>query len=179
MTHDQGSRHPIIHWTVAHSPLGRWFVAATERGVCLLCLDVERGKRELAVWRDRWESAARIQEGERGLELVLGEILAYGRGDLRRFKAKLDLRGTGFQLRDWAGLLDIPFGEVWTYGRLAQHIGAPGSQRAVGGANGRNPVPVIVPCHRVVASGGGLGGYTGGLHHKERLLAHEGVLLPA
>ena len=167
-----------IHWSIASSPLGDWLVAGTDRGVCLLYLDVERGRQELPAWRDRWEVGAEVREGTRGLETALRELRAYGQGKLRRFTTKLDLRGTDFQLRDWAGLLDIPFGEVWTYKRLAEHLGASGSYRAVGGANGKNPVPVIVPCHRVVACGGGLGGYTGGLHHKERLLVHEGALLP-
>ena len=99
------------------------------------------------------------------------------RQHLVHFDLDLDLRGTPFQLRVWDELQRIPQGEVRTYGELAASLGQPGAGRAVGGANGRNPIPLIVPCHRVVASDG-LGGFTGGLEWKERLLAHEGVLLP-
>ena len=85
----------------------------------------------------------------------------------------LDLRGSPFQLLVWRALLDIPFGEVRTYGELAAAIGHPGAARAVGAANARNPVAILVPCHRVVAAGGRLGGYSGGLEVKRRLLATE------
>ncbi len=85
----------------------------------------------------------------------------------------LDLRGSPFQLRVWRALLDIPFGERRTYGELAGTLGVPGAARAVGAANGKNPVAVLVPCHRVVAAGGRLGGYSGGLDTKRWLLAHE------
>ena len=86
----------------------------------------------------------------------------------------LDLSaGSAFDRRVWRALLDIPFGETRTYGELAAGLGMPGGARAVGAANGRNPVPIAVPCHRVVAAGGRLGGYGGGLEVKRRLLAHE------
>jgi methylated-DNA-[protein]-cysteine S-methyltransferase len=85
----------------------------------------------------------------------------------------LDLRGSPFQLRVWRALLDIPFGEQRTYGELAGALATPGAARAVGAANARNPVAILVPCHRVVAAGGRLGGYTGGPETKRWLLAHE------
>lgn len=90
----------------------------------------------------------------------------------------LDLNGTPFQRRVWQALQAIPYGQTCTYAQLAERIGAGrGGSRAVGGANGRNPVAIIVPCHRVVAAGGGLGGYTGGLHRKRFLLHLEGARL--
>lgn len=92
---------------------------------------------------------------------------------------RLDLRGTPFQLTVWAALQDIPWGEVWTYGDLARHVARRGGARAVGAANGRNPVAILVPCHRVVAAGGHLGGYAGGLEVKRWLLAHEAAHAPA
>ena len=85
----------------------------------------------------------------------------------------LDLRGSPFQLRVWRALLAIPFGDQTTYGELALTLGCPGAARAVGSANGKNPVAILVPCHRVVAAGGRLGGYGGGLDTKRWLLAHE------
>jgi methylated-DNA-[protein]-cysteine S-methyltransferase len=85
----------------------------------------------------------------------------------------MDLRGSEFQLAVWRALLEIPWGETRSYGEIAARIGRPGSARAVGGANHENPIPILVPCHRVVASGGALGGYGGGLDRKRWLLSHE------
>jgi methylated-DNA-[protein]-cysteine S-methyltransferase len=104
---------------------------------------------------------------------VAGQLDAYFAGELERFDIDLDLRGTDFQRRVWAGLLEIPYGETISYGELARRVGSPKGSRAVGLANGRNPVAVIVPCHRVVAGDGGIGGYGGGLERKEFLLALE------
>jgi methylated-DNA-[protein]-cysteine S-methyltransferase len=108
----------------------------------------------------------------------LGEYFA---GVRRAFDLPLDLRGTAFQLRVWNALLRIPYGETRTYGQLASALGRPGATRAVGAANGANPVGIIVPCHRVVAAGGGLGGFGGGLGRKRFLLALEAAscALPA
>jgi methylated-DNA-[protein]-cysteine S-methyltransferase len=91
----------------------------------------------------------------------------------------LDLRGSDFQRAVWAALLEIPWGEVRTYGELATALGRPGGARAVGGANHENPVAILVPCHRVVQAGGRLGGYGGGLDVKRWLLAHEAAHAPA
>jgi methylated-DNA-[protein]-cysteine S-methyltransferase len=108
------------------------------------------------------------------LEEAIEQLEAYAQGALKSFDLSLDLRGTPFQLRVWQALREIPFGEQRTYGQIAASLGQPGASRAVGGANGKNPIPLIVPCHRVVASNG-LGGFTGGLKWKECLLAHEGT----
>jgi methylated-DNA-[protein]-cysteine S-methyltransferase len=91
----------------------------------------------------------------------------------RTFDLQLDLRGTPFQLQVWNGLLRIPYGETRSYGQLAATLGHPGAPRALGAANGANPVSIIVPCHRVIAAGGGLGGYGGGLERKRFLLDLE------
>lgn len=95
--------------------------------------------------------------------------------DLAQQDIPLDLRGTAFQLRVWSALMSIPRGSVRTYGGIALDIDSPRAMRAVGMANGRNPVSIIVPCHRVVAAGHGIGGYTGGLDRKRALLRLEGV----
>lgn len=102
------------------------------------------------------------------------ELAAYFAGSLRIFSLPLAVRGTPFQLRVWQALRDIPYGETWSYARLAAHIGRPGACRAVGNANGRNPLPIIIPCHRVIRTGGELGGYSAGLDIKRFLLALEG-----
>ena len=112
------------------------------------------------------------------LRLAAEELRAYFAGDLRAFSVPLRLAGTDFQRRVWAALRAIPFGQVRTYGEIAAVIGRPGAARAVGMANARNPVAVIVPCHRVIAAGGRLGGYSAGLWRKRWLLRHEGHTLP-
>ncbi len=105
------------------------------------------------------------------------QLRAYFAGELREFDLELRPAGTPFQRRVWEALTAIPFGETRTYGDIARQIGRPTAVRAVGAANGRNPLPIVVPCHRVLHSGGhGIGRYTGGVHRKEALLRLEGVL---
>ncbi|KQX50998.1 MULTISPECIES: methylated-DNA--[protein]-cysteine S-methyltransferase [unclassified Streptomyces] len=104
---------------------------------------------------------------------AIRQLDAYFAGELTVFDLPLHLIGTAFQLRVWEQLLRIPYGETRTYGELAEELGNPGASRAVGLANGKNPVGIIVPCHRVVGAGGGLTGYGGGLDRKQRLLAFE------
>ena len=101
------------------------------------------------------------------------QLAAYFRGELTAFDLPLALHGTPFQQRVWAALCEIPYGETTSYGALAAEIGQPTASRAVGLANGRNPISIIVPCHRVIGSGGRLVGYGGGLERKQALLALE------
>jgi methylated-DNA-[protein]-cysteine S-methyltransferase len=112
------------------------------------------------------------------LREAVGQLRAYFEGALREFTLPLDLQGTPFQLRVWRELQTIPFGEFRTYSGIAQAIGAPRAMRAVGAANGANPVAIVVPCHRVIGSGGKLVGYGGGLPLKKRLLDLERCTLP-
>lgn len=104
---------------------------------------------------------------------VIQQLTEYFAGDRTAFDLPLDLAGTPFQRRVWAELLKIPYGETRTYGELAEELGKPGASRAVGLANGKNPVGIIVPCHRVIGASGSLTGYGGGLDRKQRLLAFE------
>ena len=109
------------------------------------------------------------------LEAAVEQLGEYFEGSRRSFDLPLALRGTPFQCDVWRALADIPYGETISYAELAAMVGRPGAFRAVGQANGANPIPIVLPCHRVVASGGGIGGYGGGLPLKRRLLALEGV----
>jgi methylated-DNA-[protein]-cysteine S-methyltransferase len=102
------------------------------------------------------------------------QLSAYFAGTLQRFDVPLDFRGTDFQKSVWAALLTIPFGETRSYGEIARQIGKPAAVRAVGAANGRNPISIIAPCHRVIGANGSLTGFAGGLQAKETLLALEG-----
>jgi methylated-DNA-[protein]-cysteine S-methyltransferase len=115
------------------------------------------------------------RDAERAAERhVAGELDAYARGELETFSFPVEPTGTDFDHKVWNAVARIPYGATATYGEIARSIGVPGGARAVGHANGRNPVPIVIPCHRVVAAGGKLGGYGGGLELKRRLLALEG-----
>lgn len=107
------------------------------------------------------------------------QLAAYFAGELREFDLELAPVGTPFQRRVWAALREIPYGETTSYGALAARLGKPGAARAVGLANGRNPISVIVPCHRVIGADGTLTGFGGGLDRKRALLAHEAEVLGA
>lgn len=131
----------------------------------------EEGLREISF------GSAPLPRGERlsraPFETVIEELEEYFAGRLTRFRLRLAPRGTPFQLRVWALLQEIPYGETTTYGEIARRIGKPSACRAVGAANGRNPIPVIIPCHRVVGADGSLTGFGGGLPIKEALLRLE------
>jgi methylated-DNA-[protein]-cysteine S-methyltransferase len=107
------------------------------------------------------------------LELTLGELRGYFLGSLRAFSVPLDLRGTLFQQSVWEAVRGVPYGEIRGYGELAGALGRPAAARAVGHANGSNPLPIVVPCHRLVGADGALRGYGGGLPIKRWLLDHE------
>lgn len=118
---------------------------------------------------DRW------RRSPSDLREAVGQLRAYFAGELREFDLPLSLNGTDFQMKVWNALKAIPYGTTVSYLQLAASIDKPKACRAVGGANGRNPVPVVIPCHRVIGANGSLGGYSGGLGIKRRLLAIEGV----
>jgi methylated-DNA-[protein]-cysteine S-methyltransferase len=125
------------------------------------------GQRHAPTSSEDWE------RDDDGLAAVVDQLEAYFAGSRETFDVPLDLQGTDFQRRVWAGLLEIPYGETMSYGELARRVARPGASRAVGLANGRNPVAIIVPCHRVIGADGTLTGYGGGLDRKVWLLDHE------
>ncbi len=104
---------------------------------------------------------------------AISQLEAFFEGELKNFDLPLALTGTPFRKSVWAGLVDIPYGETWSYSQLANHIGAPNACRAVGSANSVNPIPIVVPCHRVIGSNGSLTGFGGGLKTKKFLLELE------
>lgn len=116
------------------------------------------------------------QKGSGVLACAARQIKDYFAGRLLQFQVPIDLHGTAFQVRVWRELTEIPFGMTRSYGQVAELIGHPAAFRAVGNANGRNNLPVFVPCHRVLAAGGKLGGFTGGIGLKRRLLDHEAAV---
>ena len=124
--------------------------------------------------RSGWEPA-----DEDAFPDAVEQLAAYFAGELTEFDLDLELVGTDFQRRVWAALRTIPYGETRSYGQIAEQIGSPGASRAVGLANGRNPIGIIVPCHRVIGSTGGMTGYGGGIDRKRALLALEKSRKPA
>jgi O-6-methylguanine DNA methyltransferase len=143
-------------------------------GLCWLSL---RGDREASLsalehWRAKHAPGAEVVESHDLLPEVARQLEDYVAGRRECFDVALDERGTAFQRQVWAALRRIPFGRTVTYGELAEQLGRPGAARAVGTANGSNPIPIVTPCHRVVARDG-LGGFAGGLELKRRLLGLE------
>lgn len=124
----------------------------------------------------RSQSASKETSGP--LTSAVRQLEEYFAGKRTEFDLPLDLHGTAFQREVWLALAEIPYGKTVSYAELAEMVGRPGAYRAVGQANGSNPIPIVLPCHRVVASGGGIGGYGGGLTMKRRLLALEGLIWP-
>lgn len=153
--------------------LGPWRLAATERGLCWLELDADADGARLARHAERRFGAAQVLEDAGALDDVRAALTDLTRGGVPDLDAPLDLGGTPFQRAVWDALRRIPRGATRTYAELARELGRPGAARAVGAAAGANPLPVIVPCHRLLAADG-LGGFSGGLPTKRALLALEG-----
>lgn len=168
-----GGAGATITFTVTDSPLGALLVAVTDRGLCKVDLADDAIAAEWALSNEFHQAA--IHRDDEALAPIVAEVL--GRIDGRKpdRALPLDVRGTAFQRRVWEELQRIPLGETRTYGEIAAAIDAPGASRAVGSACGANPVPVVIPCHRVLPASGGVGNYGLGPHRKQHLLEHEGA----
>ncbi|MFD2488338.1 methylated-DNA--[protein]-cysteine S-methyltransferase [Amycolatopsis jiangsuensis] len=153
-----------VNHTVLESPVGPLTVVARDGALAGLYLERHRHQPDPATFGDR---------DDRPFTEVKRQLGEYFAGERTEFDLPLALRGTPFQQTVWQQLTRIPYGETITYRELAEHIGRPGAFRAVGLANGRNPVSIVVPCHRVVGSNGDLTGYGGGVDRKRRLLELE------
>jgi methylated-DNA-[protein]-cysteine S-methyltransferase len=161
-----------LHVVTLDSPIGPVHAVSDGRALCALELGA-REARLLPLLRSRFGAAVALREADDPLGLA-GRARAWFAGDLAAFDGvEVDGGGTPFQRRVWAALRRIPAGETTTYGALARALGAPGAARAVGLACGRNPIAIVVPCHRVVGADGALTGYAGGVERKRWLLAHE------
>jgi methylated-DNA-[protein]-cysteine S-methyltransferase len=160
-----------IYYSSFDSPfLKKVFVASTEKGVCAVDF-LTSEKAFLKEVRDL--VAGETIKDHRKNKKVLLQLKQYLKGRLKRFDCPLDLRGTPFQRKVWLQLARIPCGETRSYQEIARAIGHPKAFRAVGNANGSNPVPIILPCHRVIESSGGLGGFGHGIKVKKQLIDFE------
>jgi AraC family transcriptional regulator of adaptative response/methylated-DNA-[protein]-cysteine methyltransferase len=167
-----GGRGVQIRFAIVGSPLGRLLVAASPKGICAVSLGDSDAQLERRLRAEL--PRAEIERDDGSLAELTAKVLAHVRGEGSAHDLPLDVRGTAFQQQVWRALLAIPYGETRSYAQVASAIGQPKATRAVARACATNPVAVVIPCHRVVRSDGGLGGYAGGVERKERLLAIEG-----
>lgn len=166
-----------VAYDFTDSPIGRLLVAASAHGVCRISFDPEPERDLEALAR---AFGARVLRAPRPVEEVRRELDEYFEGERQAFDLAVDLTPVpDFQREVLEELVRVPYGHVDTYGGLARRIGKPRAARAVGGALNRNPIPIVVPCHRIVGASGSLTGYAGGLERKQVLLGLEGAILPA
>ena len=171
----KGGRGARIHYTVIGSPLGRLLVAATEKGVCFVAL----GEHESTLTQSleaEFPAAEEITRNDGALAATVESLVAYLEGRSPHVDLPLDVRATAFQRRVWQELLAIPPGETRSYSQIAESLGLPKGQRAVGRACATNPVSLLIPCHRALRADGNLGGYRWGLGRKQALLTLEAAL---
>jgi AraC family transcriptional regulator of adaptative response/methylated-DNA-[protein]-cysteine methyltransferase len=170
-TYQRGGRGMQIRYTLADSPLGRLLLAATERGVCAVCIgDADR----VLEGNLRGEyPAAEVERDDSALRPLVADMVEHLAGERPHLELPIDVQATAFQWRVWRELQAIPYGETRTYQEVARALGQPSAVRAVARACATNPVAVVVPCHRVLRTDGGLGGYRWGLQRKQKLLEQE------
>ncbi len=166
----------IYYDLMRHTPVGNVHIASTEKGLCAVLV----GQKTLDTFKAQLSgmfSEETVKKSPPRLEAYRKELEEYFDGKRTTFTVSLDLSSvrSSFQRKVLRKLFALPFGRVMSYGELAERSGFPGAARAVGTTMASNPLAVVVPCHRVVAAGGGLGGYSAGLSMKKKLLAHEGV----
>ncbi len=164
----------IVTLGTATTPEGVFSAAFSAAGLGCLAFSDE-GLAPCEAWVRRWLPQARVVADQRRLDDLAEQLTAYFEGRLRLFTVPLDLRGTPFQCEVWRAVLGIGYGEVWAYSDIAAAIGRPQATRAVGAANGANPIPILVPCHRLIGKDGTLVKYGGGLDMKRRLLELERI----
>ena len=167
----KGGKGMKVNYTIADSPLGKLLVAATSRGICAVSFgdNGDELKREL----EQEFFAAEITKDDAVLKTAVDSILRGINGERTILSLPLDVRGSAFQMRVWSELRKIPYGETRSYAQVAESIGNPKAVRAVARACATNPVAVVTPCHRVVASDGKLAGYRWGIERKRKLLERE------
>jgi methylated-DNA-[protein]-cysteine S-methyltransferase len=169
-----------VYWSTVEFQTWKLYLAATSKGLCCLIFPNESFD-TLAHWVKLHIPHAHLIEDEEALDIYRKQVLEYLQGKRTVFSFPLDFRGTPFQVSVWQALTRIPFGETRSYTDIAEVVQRPKAIRAVGAANGANPIPIVVPCHRVIGKNGSLTGFGGGLDVKEELLRFEGRggLLPS
>ncbi|MCA9505201.1 MAG: methylated-DNA--[protein]-cysteine S-methyltransferase [Myxococcota bacterium] len=172
------SKMETLFATRFETPIGPLRIVSSDKGLAFVELPHASG-RGFAGWQKTHAPDARVVDRRTAHEDAIDQLLEYTEGARREFEIDLDLRATPFQRAVYGQVAKIGWGETLSYSDIAESIGRPTAVRAVGAANGANPIPLVIPCHRVIARGGALQGYAGGLELKARLLAMEQALPPA
>ena len=159
------------------SPLGPLRLLSLDDAVCYLGFDADVEDKEFLSWKRRYLAAWETMPAAYAHDAVREQLNRYFDGTLKRFRVKTHLFGTDFQLQVWTALRGIAYGATSTYSAIGEGIGNPNASRAVGQATGRNPISIIIPCHRVIGEDGSLVGYAGGVERKKYLLRIEGSVL--
>jgi methylated-DNA-[protein]-cysteine S-methyltransferase len=165
-----------VYCTSFDSRIGRLYVASTDAGVCKVSVPKETRKDFFDWLKQHFDSDTVLDNRSRNRD-VIDQLIRYFDGRLAKFTCPIDLYGTPFQIRVWKELCRIPYGTTITYKGLAKRMGVPRASQAVGRANGSNPLPIIIPCHRVLGANGALVGYSAGIKTKEFLLRLEGAIM--
>jgi methylated-DNA-[protein]-cysteine S-methyltransferase len=164
-------------YEIIETPLGPLFVGGSSEGVHRIDFVTDRRDEDELVARLEREAGTAPRRDADAAEAATAQLREYFAGERREFSLPLAPRGTEFQRRVWLALREIPHGRTRSYGEIAETIGRPTASRAVGAANGRNPISIVVPCHRVIGASGDLTGYAGGMDRKRWLLNHEAEAL--
>ncbi|MDQ0257021.1 O-6-methylguanine DNA methyltransferase [Evansella vedderi] len=171
------SVRPYIYFSEMHSPIGLLTVGKSERGICFIEFgSIKKTCSTIDNWLKKKLMNVELVENDIELQPALKQLEEYFRKERTEFDLPLDLIGTKFQTLVWSKVKEIAYGETKSYKQIAMEIGAPKAVRAIGGANNQNPIPIIIPCHRVIGSNGSMVGYGGGLDKKEYLLKLEGSI---
>ncbi len=165
----------MITYTHFDSPIGKMFIAKTSKGICRIGLPPEDLQQHLT-WLQNHFYDEEISRSSENLSKEIGELKLYFQGKLKQFTFSLDLKITPFRKLVLEEVRKIPYGKTASYKDISERIRSPRAVRAVGGANANNPIPIVIPCHRVISHNGSLGGYGGGLKLKQKLLKLEGAL---
>ena len=165
-----------IYCTSFESKIGLIYLASTDKGLCKVSIPNET-KRDFFTWIKNHYNEEEVSENKAKNQEPIEQLKKYFDERLYKFNLKLDLIGSTFQLKVWNELINIKYGETISYKLLARRVGVRFGYRAVGKANGQNPIPIIIPCHRVINSNGSLGGFSSGVKVKEFLLKLEGAII--
>ena len=163
-------------WSSFSSQIGVVYIASTEKGVCKISIPGQT-KKDFLAWLEKHADGGTITESKRKHKTVVDQLNRYFTRRLVKFNVRLDVIGTEFQRNVWKELKKVRYGTSISYRDLAQRVGKPKAAQSVGRANGANPLPIIIPCHRIVGSDARLVGYAAGIKTKEFLLRLEGALL--
>jgi methylated-DNA-[protein]-cysteine S-methyltransferase len=166
----------MVYCTSFDSKIGLIYVASTDRGVCKISVPRQTKKDFLRWLNENFDDSEVVDNKSRNKEII-EQLGRYFNGRLAKFTCPVDMHGTPFQTRVWKELVKIPYGTTISYKQLAKRVGATKGYQAIGRANAVNPIPIVVPCHRVIGTNGSLVGYTSGIKTKEFLLKLEGALM--